>query len=92
MQKHVSLPRTLTSREFNQDVGKAKRAAGEGPVTITDRGKPAYVLMRYADFERLSQPRKSIVDMLAQNEPEADFDFDPPKLDKIGFRIPDFDD
>ena len=31
---------TLTSREFNQDTGRAKTAARHGPVFITDRGKP----------------------------------------------------
>ena len=93
MQKHVETPRTISSRAFNQDVGKAKRAADEGPVTITDRGRPAYVLMTHAEFERLNKPRQTIVDMLAQDEPEADFDFDPPRLsDNMGLRIPTFDD
>jgi prevent-host-death family protein len=84
---------TVTSREFNQDVGKAKRAAEKGPVTITDRGRPAFVLMNYEDFQRLSGPRRSIVDMLAQDGPEADFDFEPARLsDDMGLRIPDFND
>ena len=92
MQKHSIGSHTFSSREFNQDVTKVKRAAKEGPVTITDRGRPAYVLMTHEDFERLSKPRKTIVDMLAQDEPEADFDFDPPRLsDDMGFRIPSFD-
>jgi hypothetical protein len=30
---------SLTSREFNQDVARAKRAANQEPVTITDRGR-----------------------------------------------------
>jgi len=42
----------LTSREFNQDVARAKRAANEGPVIITDRGRLAYVLMRYDTYQR----------------------------------------
>ena len=29
---------TLSSREFNHDTGRAKRAALKGPVFITDRG------------------------------------------------------
>jgi prevent-host-death family protein len=91
MQKHVKTPRTISSRAFNQDVGKAKRAADEGPVTITDRGRPAYVLMKHADFERFSAPRKSLADMLADDRPEADFDFEAPRLgDDWGLRIPDF--
>jgi len=44
----------LTSREFNQDVARAKRAAREGPVIITDRGRPAYVLMRHDTYQRLA--------------------------------------
>jgi prevent-host-death family protein len=92
MQQHVKTPRTISSRAFNQDVGKAKRAADEGPVTITDRGRAAYVLMTQAEFERLSKPKKSIVDMLSQDGPEADFDFEPPRLsDDMGLRIPNFD-
>lgn len=39
---------SVTSREFNQDVSKAKRAATEGPVFITDRGRPAHVLLTIA--------------------------------------------
>ena len=45
---------TLTSREFNQDTGRAKRAARDGPVVITDRGAPAHVLLTYEDYRRLT--------------------------------------
>jgi predicted nucleic acid-binding protein len=44
----------ISSRDFNQDVGRAKRMADEAPVIITDRGKAAYVLMTHATFERLT--------------------------------------
>jgi prevent-host-death family protein len=82
----------ISSREFNQDIGKAKRAAENGPVVITDRGRPAYVFMKHDEYERMAGPRKSIVDMLSQDGPEADFDFDPPRMSNdMGFRIPDFD-
>ncbi len=87
------MKRTMSSREANQSFGKAQRAADEGPVTITNRGRPAYVLLRHDEYERLAGPPKSIVDMLSQDEPEADFDFDPPKLSQdMGLRIPEFDD
>lgn len=36
---------TLSSREVNQDLGRAKRASQSGPVIITDRGRPAHVLL-----------------------------------------------
>lgn len=56
---------TLTSRELNHDLGRAKRAARLGPVVITDRGKPAHVLLSYADYQRLAGERRSLVAALA---------------------------
>jgi prevent-host-death family protein len=70
---------SLSSREFNQDVGRAKRDAANGPVFITDRGKPAHVLLSMADYERLTQPRQSLADALACPE-AATIEFDPPRL------------
>lgn len=56
----------ISSREFNQDVGKAKRAAEEGPVIITDRGSPAFVLMTYEAFRKLAGASPSILELLDQ--------------------------
>ncbi len=70
---------TISSREFNQDSGRAKKAARNGPVYITDRGQPAYVLLTFEDFRRRNGPEKSLADMLAQKD-GAFFEFDPPKL------------
>jgi len=70
----------LTSREFNQDVARAKRAANEGPVIITDRGRPAYVLMRHDTYQRLAGREAGIRALLAHPESE-DVPFEPPKLD-----------
>ncbi len=56
---------TLTSREFNQDAGRAKRAAQLGPVFITDRGKPAHVLLTIEDYRRLAGEQRTIGEMLA---------------------------
>lgn len=33
---------TLSSREFNRDTSRAKKACLGGPVIITDRGLPAH--------------------------------------------------
>ena len=44
----------LTSREFNQDTGGAKRAAQSGPVYITDRGRPSHVLLSFESYMRLA--------------------------------------
>ena len=43
----------VSSREFNQDTAGAKKAAAGGPVYITDRGRPAHVLLSYHEYERL---------------------------------------
>jgi prevent-host-death family protein len=55
---------TVSSREFNQDTGRAKTAAQNGPVFITDRGTPAHVLLTYADYQRLTGGQDSIIDLL----------------------------
>ena len=56
---------TLSSREFNQDTSRAKKAASEGPVFITDRGKPAHVLLSIEEYQRLTGKRGNIADLLA---------------------------
>jgi prevent-host-death family protein len=55
----------MTSRELNQDVGRAKRAAEQGPVFITDRGRPAHVLLSIDDYRRLAGSRPTLAEALA---------------------------
>jgi prevent-host-death family protein len=69
---------TLSSREFNQDAGRAKRAAKRGPVFITDRGRPAHVLLSIADYQALTGGYRNIADALAMPG-VADIPFDPPR-------------
>lgn len=75
---------TVSSREFNQDTSRAKKAAAEGPVFITDRGKPAHVLLSIEDYRRLTGGPRKIADALAMPE-GADIEFDPPRA-TIGIR------
>jgi prevent-host-death family protein len=56
---------TISSREFNQDTSRAKKAAKDGPVFITDRGKPAHVLLTIEDYRRITSAGQSIADLLA---------------------------
>ena len=70
---------TFSSREFNQDTSRAKKASSKGPVFITDRGKPAHVLLSIEEYQRLSGQRRSILDALSMPG-LADIEFDPPKL------------
>lgn len=69
---------TLTSREFNQDTSGAKKAARRGPVFITDRGRPAHVLLTIEDYRRLSGGNMSLVEAIAQVG-VTDFEFEPPR-------------
>lgn len=69
---------SLSSRELNHDVSRAKKAALKGPVIITDRGKPSHVLMTYSDFERLSAKRRNLVDALSMPGLSA-IELDPPR-------------
>jgi len=70
---------TLSSREFNQDTGRAKKAASSGPVFITHRGRTAHVLLTIEEYEKIKPQSKNIIDLLAM--PDADLiEFDPPRL------------
>lgn len=55
----------ITSREFNQDTSGAKKAAEKGPVYITDRGKPAHVLLTFDAYEELIGSHR-VLDRLAE--------------------------
>ena len=80
---------TISSREFNQDVSKAKRKALKGPVFITDRGQPAHVLLSIEDYQKIADQETSIVDLLAMPD-AADIEFEAPKLNKELYRPADF--
>jgi len=69
---------TLSSREFNQDTGRAKNAAHGGPVFITDRGRPAHVLLTFEDYQRLTGHRDNIIDLLGLAADEADVELPTP--------------
>ena len=70
---------TLTSRELNHDIGRAKKAAKSGPVFITDRGKPAHVLLSIEEYRRLAGQRRTLVEALSMAG-LADIDFEPTRI------------
>lgn len=70
---------TFTSRELNQDLARAKRAARSGPVFITDRGKPAHVLLSIDDYRRLAGQNRSLTDSLSMAG-LAQIDLDPARV------------
>lgn len=70
---------TLSSRQFNQDASKAKKAAEGGPVIITDRGRPAHVLLTFSEYKKLTGGQTKIADLMAMPGIE-DIEFDIPPL------------
>lgn len=75
---------TYSSRNFTRDVGAAKRAAAEGPVFITDRGRPAFALLKIEDFYKLAGQREAslldVMDAIPGSTGGTDIEFDPPRL------------
>jgi prevent-host-death family protein len=79
-------PHTFTSREFNQDTARAKREAANGPVFITDRGKPALVLMSISEYEKLAKPSTGMSTLFALYDEEAaniDLEIPPRKIEPM---------
>ncbi|CAK7192691.1 hypothetical protein COMNV_00897 [Commensalibacter sp. Nvir] len=70
---------TLSSRELNQDVTRAKKASKNGPVFITDRGKASHVLLTIEEYNRLTRKKKTILEALSM-----------PGLSTINFDIPEY--
>ncbi|MCQ8784345.1 type II toxin-antitoxin system Phd/YefM family antitoxin [Mangrovibrevibacter kandeliae] len=69
--------REFSSRDFNQRHGTVKDAARVEPVSITENGRPTFVLMSQSDYERMASAQPTLLDRLADRRPEADFPFDP---------------
>jgi prevent-host-death family protein len=69
----------LSSRDFNQDTSRAKRAAKRGPVFITDRGRPSHVLLTVEEYQRITARQKNIADLLAMPA-AAEIEFEPPRV------------
>lgn len=74
----------ITNRRFNWDASGAKHAASDGPVFITDQGRPAHVLLSIEAYRALTgeavRTASSILDLLA--DPAAgDVPFEAPRPD-----------
>jgi len=73
---------TLSSREFGHNVSHAKNLAKSGPVFITDRGHPAFVLMNIANYRKLTIGEREIslleaMDSLPDSAEVGDFEIEP---------------
>lgn len=77
----------ISSREFNQDIGSAKRKSVLDPVMITDRGKPTHVLLSYTAYQNMLAAQPTVIDLLSL---EHEMDFEPSKV-SITSKPVDFD-
>ena len=73
---------TFSSRDFARDVSAAKRAAAAGPVFITDRGRPAFVLLKIEDHRRLiGHGGMTLLDVMEGIPGGQGIEFEPSRLD-----------
>ena len=70
---------TISGQEFNRDASGARRAARSGPVIITDRGRPAHVLLEIEQYQHLIGGHKSIAELLAMPGGEH-IEFEPTRI------------
>lgn len=72
---------TFSSRDFTRDVSSAKRAAADGPVFITDRGRPAYALLKIEDFYRMvGQGAPSLLAVMDEIQSAEGIEFEAPRV------------
>lgn len=73
---------TFSSRDFTRDVSAAKRAAVDGPVFITDRGRPAFALLTIEDYHRIAgKSEPTLLELMDSISGGTQIEFTPPKLD-----------
>lgn len=75
---------TFSSREFTRDVSAAKRAAADGPVFITDRGRPAFALLKIDDYHRIvGAKERSLLEMMDSIPGGEGIEFDAPRMNLV---------
>ncbi|MFC5920425.1 type II toxin-antitoxin system Phd/YefM family antitoxin [Neisseria weixii] len=72
--------KTMTAREFSQHKSKAYRDVQTAPVVVTNRSKPVYVFMTYADYQKMAARPQSALDVLLS--------LDSPDTAGVGFEVP----
>jgi hypothetical protein len=85
---------TMSSQEFNENIGRAKKATQDGPVLITEVGRPGYILLTIEEYQRLTGnpcASQTLTEALAIPGAE-DIDFEPPRMEGPISRVPDLSD
>jgi PHD/YefM family antitoxin component YafN of YafNO toxin-antitoxin module len=79
-QNEAAVTSTMISiEELEEDLERARSAAADGPVFITENGVPAFVLLTDEAYRKIDGNGESIADLLANPE-AAEIDFDPPRM------------
>ncbi len=76
----------ISSRMLNQNINKAKKAALNSPVMITNRGKATHVLLSIGEYERIAGKQKSLLEHLGMPE-AAEITFEPGKINNLLQRV-----
>ena len=77
---------TISSREFSHNLAKGRRATSQGPVFITDRGKPTFALLKIEEYYKMAGDRPRGLLDVTDSLPGGDFDFEPPRLTSMGLQ------
>ena len=86
---------TMNSRTFARDAAAVKRAAQQGPVIITERGRPALAVLKIEDYYRLTGQEGGPSLLQAMQEVDAPLGVELPLPERAGAasvaqRIPEF--
>jgi hypothetical protein len=77
---HFDQPRVQSGHQRRQEGGAPGTGLYcRGPVFITDRGRPAHVLLTIEDYQRLADGNMSLAEALAQPG-DSEFAFKPPRV------------
>lgn len=80
----------INSKDLNQQISRAKRAAQQEPVIITDRGQPRWVLISYDKYRQMTRSTQSIAELLAAPPSAADIEL-PLPVRQLDDRTVEFD-
>ena len=72
----------ISTREFAAEPLKVKRLAQDGPVVVTNRGRPELVILRYERWRALvpQEVPEDLAEALG-DEAAAEVEFDPPRAE-----------
>lgn len=72
----------ISTREFAAEPLKVKRLAQDGPVVVTNRGRPELVILRYERWRSLvpQEVSEDLAEALG-DEAAAEVEFDPPRAE-----------